>query len=45
MFVEESIKDRVSLNPFLTQVITKIKLEFLFSFLIRFKALHTLGGS
>lgn len=34
-----------SLNPFLTQVITKIKLEYLFAFLNRFKALHMLGGS
>jgi hypothetical protein len=30
--IEESIKDWVSLNTFLTQVITKIKLELLFLF-------------
>lgn len=43
--VEESTKDQVSLNPFYTQVIAKIKPEFYFSFLIEFKALHTLEGS
>jgi hypothetical protein len=43
--IEESTKDRVSLSPFFTQVIIKMKLELLFSFINRFKALHTLGGS
>jgi hypothetical protein len=33
--IGESTKDWVSLNPFLTQVITKIELEFPFAFLNR----------
>jgi hypothetical protein len=32
--VKESTKGRISLNSFLTQVITEIELEFLFVFLI-----------
>jgi hypothetical protein len=41
--VKESTKGRISLNSFLTQVITEIELEFLFVFLIwetKISAMH-----